>query len=144
MIRLPAAARRALVAHCRAAYPEEACGLLLGRRDGEGFVVTRAVESANLAADPRHRFEVDPALRLRLQRAARAGDAAVIGHYHSHPDGAARPSATDLAEAWEPELVWLVAALAAQGPVTLAAHLPDPVGGGFRAIPLYVEGEEAP
>lgn len=137
MILLAAEAMAALVAACEAAYPEEACGLLVGRRRADGRVeVARAVPSANLADEPRRRFEVDPALRLRLQREARRGRREIVGHFHSHPDGAPVPSETDLAEAWEPELVWLIAAVAAGRVAELRAHAIDPASGRFRQLPL--------
>jgi proteasome lid subunit RPN8/RPN11 len=34
----------------------------------------------------------------------------VIGHYHSHPTGDARPSATDAAEAAADGAIWVIAA----------------------------------
>ena len=79
------------------AYPNEACGLLVGRTEGDGCHVDRIEVSDNVADDPRHRFEVDPALRFRLMRDLRGTGQAVVGHFHSHPDGAAEPSATALA-----------------------------------------------
>lgn len=138
MIRLPAAAMRALIAACEAAYPEEACGLLVGRRIDDGSIdVNRVEASANLAEDRRHRFEVDPRLQLRLLRERRAGGAdEVVGLYHSHPDGEPRPSQTDLARAWEPELVWLIAAVHQGRAVALTAHRLDAEAGCFREIAL--------
>jgi len=105
-------------------YPREACGLLVGRSDGGAvFGVTQAVESPNFApADQPDRFEIDPALRLRLQREAREQGEAVIGIWHSHPDGPARPSATDLACAWEADLVWVVVQVVAGQVVRTTAH----------------------
>ena len=100
----------AIVRHAEAAYPNEACGLLVGRRMPAGVLnVTRAVESDNLATGrQRDSFEVDPALRVTLERELRGSNEAIIGHYHSHPDHPARPSARDLAKAYEPELAWLI------------------------------------
>ena len=59
--------------HAEAAYPREACGLLLGfQRAGGDFEVTRMAESENKAvADGNDRFEIDPELRLSLMREAR-------------------------------------------------------------------------
>ena len=132
--------------HAEAAYPKEACGLLLGFQRADGNIeVTRVAESENKAAPDRNdRFEVDPELRLRLMREAR--DAApvgstgasrgIIGHYHSHPDGSARPSATDLAAAWEPDLVWLITAVVDGQAVQSTAHLLAPGGTRFNDIGL--------
>lgn len=95
------------------AYPGECCGLLAGRPVPDGtLTVTRVVASANTAEPPApDRFEVDPQVRFDLMRALEGTDEEVIGHYHSHPDHPAKPSDTDLAMAFEPELVWLITAV---------------------------------
>jgi len=126
-----------LLRACEAAYPEEACGLLVGRRGADGGIeVDRIEASANLARDRRHRFEVDPRLQIRLFRELRGGPDQVVGLYHSHPDGRALPSATDLARAWEPEFAWLIAAVHQGRAVAVRAHLLDRGDGGFREIRL--------
>jgi proteasome lid subunit RPN8/RPN11 len=76
-----------------------------------------------LAADGHNdRFEIDPRLRLRLQKELRPGPEAVIGVFHSHPDGPAQPSDTDLENAWEPELIWLITAVVAGQATQTTAH----------------------
>ena len=72
---------------CQAAYPFEACGLLVGK---EGAIVA-AAPCANLAADPRGSFRIDPGFHLRLQRSLREKGLAIVGTFHSHPDGEAAP-----------------------------------------------------
>ncbi|SFR97290.1 Mov34/MPN/PAD-1 family protein [Sphingomonas jatrophae] len=83
----------------------EVCGLLLGA----GEVVTAILPAANVAANPARAFEVDPAVLLAAHRAARDGGPAVLGCYHSHPNGVARPSARDAAAA-QPGQLWLIVA----------------------------------
>jgi proteasome lid subunit RPN8/RPN11 len=56
---------------------------------------------------------VDPQTRFDLERELRGAEEAVIGHYHSHPDHPAEPSATDLAKAFEPSLIWIIAGIEA-------------------------------
>ncbi len=129
-----------------AAYPREACGLLLGFQRVDGNIeVTRVAESENKAAPARNdRFEIDPELRLRLMREARdtapvgmsGASRGIIGHYHSHPDGTARPSATDLAMVWEPDLVWLITAVVGGQAVQSTAHLLSQAGTRFNDIGL--------
>jgi proteasome lid subunit RPN8/RPN11 len=134
--------RAAIAAHAEADYPNEACGLLLGQRDGAEVCITEAVASANIADEPERRFEIDPGLRLRLQKAARDGGSQIVGHYHSHPNGAARPSETDRAGIFEADLVWLIAAVADGRLANLAAFLPQTGGGGFDAVTLRMDGTE--
>ena len=142
MIAFSLAELKAIADAGEAAYPAEACGLLVGaKRPGDHWRVSRAEAARNVAADPRRRFEVDPGLRIGLERDLRGTDQRVIGHYHSHPDGPARPSATDLAMVHEPDLVWLiVAVIGGQASQTLA-YVARLDGTGFReiAITSFVE-----
>jgi len=94
----------AILAHARETAPEECCGLLVGRGDR----VERAVPTPNLRAS-RDRYVVDPAAHFEARRAARAAGLAVVGAYHSHPEGPLRPSAVDLAEAFETGFVYVIA-----------------------------------
>lgn len=96
------------------AYPRECCGLLIGHTEGGDFVVSGLEPSANVEpSGAPDRFEIDPGVRIRLQRALRGGPDGILGHYHSHPDHAPEPSATDRAMAYEPEMVWLITAAVA-------------------------------
>lgn len=80
-----------------AAYPLEACGLLLGLRHGDSARVTRVTEGRNLrGADGRERFELDPAHLLWAYEQTENGDEQILGVWHSHPDRPAKPSAADL------------------------------------------------
>ena len=127
---------RRVTAEAEAAYPEEACGLLVGRVDGEVAVVAEVHRSRNVAACPRRAFEIDPVLLLALHKRLRDADEAMIGVYHSHPDGAAVPSATDLDRAWEPNLIWLIVSVLDGRAVATAAHRLVAGGGRFAPLPL--------
>lgn len=111
---LPEAARGIILTHVWGSLPEEACGLLSGRRDRRGFVTVASAHPAdNVAASNRgRRFEVDPAAHARLARHLRGSGLDIIGHYHSHPETGARPSATDLDSITDPSAIWVIAGLA--------------------------------
>ncbi len=144
-VRLTAAQLRAIEAAAEAAYPEEACGLLVGRRAADGAVrVSRVEASANVAEPPRtRRFEVDPRLRLRLERDLRDGQDSVVGVYHSHPDGSAGPSATDRAMIFEPAMVWLITAVAGGHAGATTGWRPTADGAAFLPLGLELGGREA-
>ncbi len=118
----------------RAAAPQEACGLLLGRHESERVVLSACVPSQNIAPEPTRRFEVDPAVRLRVQRETRDGGEAMVGLYHSHPAGTAVPSATDRECLYEPGLVWLIAGRGPRWTIRAWLALRD----DFRELPLMV------
>lgn len=149
MIRIAAAELARVVAAAEAAYPEECCGLLAGRLVGAGadrtITVTAVHPSSNIAREPQRSFEIDPALRLRLQRDLRTSGETVVGLYHSHPDGRAQPSATDLDRAWEPDLAWLITAVRAGQAILTTAHVLD-VGAAvaFRPVPLVTSDWQDP
>jgi proteasome lid subunit RPN8/RPN11 len=128
------------------AYPQECCGLLVGRRDG-GWRIRRLVETANRAADPRRTFEVDPATHIALLRALRAAreeqPEGILGNFHSHPDAPAVPSARDLAaarDAGQQDAVWLIASASAEGTTEIAAWLFLATGEGGGAFqPMSID-----
>lgn len=95
-----------ILAAAARAHPQEACGLVIGT----GSRVEKVVHAQNVAADPLTGFEVDPATLLRAHREARASGWAVIGSYHSHPNGRPEPSAVDAARTNRAGEIWLIAA----------------------------------
>jgi proteasome lid subunit RPN8/RPN11 len=105
---LPESLRAQILAEARAATPRECCGLVLGRCQGDTAVAAALHPARNLAADA-DRFQIDPADHFAAMRAARAAGVSVIGCYHSHPRGAARPSVRDLEGAGEENFLWLIA-----------------------------------
>ena len=138
MITLELSQLKAIADAAEAAYPEEACGLLVGfKRPGEHWRVSRVEAARNTARQPRRSFEIDPGLRIGLERELRGRTTRVIGHYHSHPDGPARPSATDLAMVHEPDLVWLIVAVASGQASQTLAYLPRLDGTGFREVAIH-------
>lgn len=120
------------------AYPEESCGLLIGRLDDAGrAVVTRVCPSANVAeADRRTAFEVDPAIRFAVMRRLEGTDERIVGHYHSHPDHTPEPSARDLAMAFEPEFIWLITEVAIGRARASRAFAVAVDGSGFTPVAI--------
>ncbi|MGQ9681310.1 MAG: Mov34/MPN/PAD-1 family protein [Anaerolineae bacterium] len=91
-MRIPAQVLRQIAEHAAADYPAECCGLLIGL---EG-TVSRCQPVRNLRAAERcDRFELDPLGHVQAFESARASGEKIIGCYHSHPDGVARPSSLD-------------------------------------------------
>ena len=144
MLVLTQAKLRDIAADAESAYPEECCGLLVGRRRGAETIVSRVVPSRNLALDesgaPRRgdRFEVDPEIRLHVMRECEGTGEDIVGHYHSHPDHPPRPSEHDLEMALEPELIWLIIAVTKGIAGQAAAHSFDERARAFREITLRI------
>lgn len=109
MIQIPASLITRIEAMALDAEPNEVCGFLVGVFAANGAAeVNRLVQSPNIAADPGHRFEIDPVIHFGLQRRLRESGEQIVGTYHSHPRGPAQPSPTDCAEAFEPNWFWLI------------------------------------
>ena len=97
MIRIEPGAWAVMVAHARAAYPNECCGAMLGSIDGDRKIVTEALPLENAFAGPQaERYEIRQEDLLRADAAARARSLDLIGIFHSHPDCDAYFSQTDL------------------------------------------------
>jgi proteasome lid subunit RPN8/RPN11 len=92
---------RAIHAHGEAAYPNEGCGLLLGRVEGAHRQVADLLPIRN-GREPEaahHRYLITPQDMLRGEQVAEARGLDVIGIFHSHPDHPAMPSQFDLDQA---------------------------------------------
>ncbi len=117
-LQIPAAVADAILTHAGRDVPYEACGLLVGH----GTAVVRLAPATNADASTT-RYSVPSDQHFAAIRAARHDGLDVIGAYHSHPLGAAVPSATDTAEAFS-DFVFLIAGLSPE-PHLRAWHLVD-------------------
>jgi proteasome lid subunit RPN8/RPN11 len=115
VLRLAPALRAELDTWMRAGYPNETCGLLLGRLAGTTAKVARVRQARNVVRERAHdRFELDPAEFLAFDSEARQLGEEIVGIWHSHPDHPATPSATDRAAAW-PGWCYLIASVGRDG-----------------------------
>ena len=143
-VTLPAAIRDGIVAHARAAVPNEACGIVVGdRAASEGGRALRWVPLRNPLASP-FRYAIDPADLLRLTIETDNADEAFWAIVHSHVASPARPSPTDLRESHYPEALYLLVSLdpaeaeGATGAESLRAW--RIVDGGVHEVGLSING----
>jgi proteasome lid subunit RPN8/RPN11 len=101
MLRIHFAEYEALRAHGQETYPNECCGVLLGKHIAdEGNHVQQIIRAGNTRTDSAHnRYNIAPQELVKIQRQARGLGLDIIGFYHSHPDHPAQWSKTDFAEA---------------------------------------------
>ena len=101
MLHISYADYEALRAHGEETYPNECCGVLLGKSNGaEGNAVHQIVRAGNTRTDSAHnRYNIAPQELVKIQRQARGLGLDIVGFYHSHPDHPAQWSPTDFAEA---------------------------------------------
>ncbi|MDP9311704.1 MAG: M67 family metallopeptidase [Chloroflexota bacterium] len=107
MLTISRATLAAMQAQGQASYPDECCGLLVGRFEADRRIAVEAVPVANewtanvqLTADEsthslRDRFYISAQAYLQVQRAALRRELDIVGCYHTHPDDRAWPSERD-------------------------------------------------
>lgn len=90
-------ARDSIVQHGEGGYPNEVCGILLGKDiDGRRVIrLTMPIENSFEQDEQYHRFLITPADMFRAERLARHDRLDVLGVYHSHPNAPAQPSEYD-------------------------------------------------
>lgn len=98
--------------HAESTYPEECCGLLLGKFTSEGSILIEVRETENSWTDEigkelftqtrgkQDRFFIAPKVLFQVQKEVRERNCSIIGVYHSHPDHLAIPSKMDQDIAW--------------------------------------------
>ena len=97
MIEIEKAAWETMLQHAQDKFPNECCGAMLGRIDGDRKVVTLAVPIENAYEGAQGaRYEIGPEDLLAADREARARGMDLVGIFHSHPDCDAYFSETDL------------------------------------------------
>lgn len=93
MLRIHYADYEALRAHGEETYPNECCGVLLGKniaREGNSDAamnhVQQIVRAGNTRTDSAHnRYNIAPQELVKIQRHARGLGLDIVGFYHSHP-----------------------------------------------------------
>ena len=107
-----------VIEHARGHYPQEACGLLVGRDSADRFIpMTNALASSTA-------YEMDPAELIATLRDLRSRGEELVAIYHSHPHGPASPSKNDIDRAYYPEAVHLIVSFAdREGPRSAAFRI---------------------
>jgi len=122
MLTISRAIHDELIAHARADFPIEACGIL-GGTDGAVSAIFRMVNTdksnEHFMMDPKEQFAVVKELRNR--------GLAMLAIYHSHPESPARPSEEDIRLALTPGVSYVIVSLAGAEPDVKAFRIADGV-----------------
>ena len=100
-----------ITGHARDAAPLECCGLLAGKDE----LIDEYIRTNNLRASEVE-YQVDPVEHIAAMKSLRVRGRVILGAYHSHPRTPAVPSATDLAEAHDAELLYVIVSLRDERP----------------------------
>lgn len=118
VIKVAANHLQAIRDHAESTYPDECCGLLMGKIEGDVKTLVEVWPTENawnpevvetlpemefgdrLDRSKRDRFVIAPSAMLKAMKQGRDRNLTIIGIYHSHPDHPAIPSKCDRALAW--------------------------------------------
>jgi [CysO sulfur-carrier protein]-S-L-cysteine hydrolase len=95
------------VAHARAEFPNECCGMLAG----EGGRAVRQYRAKNTEASP-FMYVMEPREQLRIMDEIDERGLDLLAIYHSHTRSAAYPSRTDVELAFFPTALYLIVSIA--------------------------------
>ncbi|HMD55495.1 MAG TPA: M67 family metallopeptidase [Phycisphaerae bacterium] len=140
-VHLPPQAAAIISRHVQKDFPREACGFLIG--ESRDFLlpsrrIIAVIPAKNVvSSDPAKAYAIDSHEWLRLERQLQEKNLAILGIYHSHPDDSTLPSNEDskYAAAW-PELIYIIAAVAADGYKQMCAWLYDPDSAAWQSIKI--------
>lgn len=117
---LPLRLHESLLDYGRTAPGVEVCGLL----GGHDSRVTSFYPVRNIAENPANSFLLEAEGQIDAMRRMRDAGESLRAIFHTHPQGPAAPSATDLALAAYPDVYYLILSLAEADPL-LSAYFYD-------------------
>jgi proteasome lid subunit RPN8/RPN11 len=110
MIQLKKTDFLAMIEHAKKELPNEACGLIAGRLEGEDKVIEKVYYLTNIDHSNEH-FSLDPKEQLNAVKDMRAGGLKPLGNWHSHPESPSRPSDEDKRLAYDSQASYLILSL---------------------------------
>ncbi len=110
-------------AHAASLFPEECCGIMLGKFENTNPLVKRMqavkrMQNTHDKVERYHRYTIDPRDFVRVESEGESNGQEIIGIYHSHPNAQAEPSAFDRDRAW-PVLSYIVIEVTKAGPIEM-------------------------
>jgi len=100
-----------MLAHCREAYPSEACGILAGRENK----VSRIYKMTNIEKSSVS-YQLDSKEHIEVIRDMRENNLSMVGIFHSHPASQAYPSPKDVSLAFYDDAVYVIVSFAGKTP----------------------------
>jgi len=102
MLKLSSTVFEKIRSHGEAGFPNECCGVLLGKMTGEQRNVLEILQIQNSfeAGEQFHRFLITPEDYRAAERVAREKKIDILGFYHSHPNSPSVASKYDLDHAF--------------------------------------------
>lgn len=117
---IPAGIYRKMLAHCKEAFPDEACGILAGA----GAEATAIYTLTNAEPSPVS-YLMDPAEQFGVMKDMRQKGLSMLAIFHSHPSSQPVPSSKDVELAFYDDVLYIIAGLASEEAVVKAYSIRD-------------------
>lgn len=112
-----------ILKHARENLPEEACGLIVGTKDGNDKSIQKVYCLTNIDHSNEH-FSLDPKEQLAAVKDMRANGLVPLGNWHSHPESPSRPSEEDKRLAYDSTASYMILSLMDnENPVLNSFHI---------------------
>jgi len=96
VVRLSRAVNNDIIEICKDGFPNEVCGVLIGKMEKNTFKISSFIACKNLNKERSvDRYELDPKDYKNADQIAKEQSMDIIGIYHSHPNHPAIASDTD-------------------------------------------------
>ncbi|MBI5117638.1 M67 family metallopeptidase [Candidatus Poribacteria bacterium] len=126
-----------ILAHSKETYPEECCGILVGRDEAGKRVVTESYRARNVSEGRKHdRYLIDEKKLIEVMKATRGLSVDVVGFYHSHPDYPSRPSGYDTETAAWPGYSYMIVSVAKEKVVSFQSWVMPDGANAFEEEPI--------
>ena len=101
---------KAILEHARKELPNEACGLIAGKLDGDNKIIKKVYFLTNIDHSNEH-FSLDAKEQLAAIKDMRSNELVPLGNWHSHPESPSRPSDEDKRLAYDSKASYLILSL---------------------------------
>ena len=117
MIEIPRPVYDEIIRHCKACYPQEACGFLSGRAARAGaFLPIENTEHSTVS------YLMDPKQQMRAFERMNREKTELLAIVHSHVASPATPSQKDRGLAYYPDVSYVIVSLADMNRPDLRSH----------------------
>lgn len=123
MIKLSKANYRIILDHAVSELPNEACGLIAGKIEGNDKLIEKVYLLTNIDHSNEH-FSLDPKEQLSAVKDMRSNGLVPLGNWHSHPESPSRPSDEDKRLAYDKTASYMILSLMErENPVLNSFHI---------------------
>ncbi len=106
MLKIPSDIVDEMIAHARADFPLESCGILAGKADGISHLYKMKNTDKSKVS-----YLMDPREQIKVFKEIRTLGIDLKAIYHSHPNHPAYPSTTDVELAYYPDAVYIIVSI---------------------------------